>query len=623
MRDVAGPQESQTATSQTKTAIIGGGQGCRAILQLLAEGRLTALNLDVICVVDPNQNSVGMSYARELGILTTPKIEKVLEFPNLKLVIELTGSDAILAELYRIIPTGVKVIDHTFARVFWDLNNVEQDLRKQLREKVVLEERLRRDRKKLQDIINSLGDVIIVMDRDLAIEAVNAEFTKITGLGPSQITGDKCRGVVCEKLGLSKGTNKTCPAGEALKTGIWSRSILSTMQEDGEEAYYEVSAKPIVDEEGRIIRCVETFHRITEQVLLKRETKESVQRFQQFIDSAHDLILMKDLEGRYMVINPSAANLFRLEPRDFIGKTDKELFDPKLAERLREKDREVLQNRRHICHEETLVLGGTRHHLNTVRFPLLDYKGDCTGLCSISRDITAQRQLQKSLIQSEKLAALGKLAAGVAHEINNPLSGILAFVEDLLIDVDPDDPVRRDYEVILREALRCRQIVKDLLDYSRVQKPVRHPNDINLIVQRVLSIVSKQAAFRNIEFDVEPSSIARTANIDSSQMQQVILNLVMNAADAMNARGTIRISTGYIQEANEVFLAVSDHGSGIPEENLKKIFEPFFSTKGSKGNGLGLPVVSGIVERHGGRIDIQTAVSRGTTFEIRLPACEA
>jgi PAS domain S-box-containing protein len=408
-----------------------------------------------------------------------------------------------------------------------------------------------------------------------------------------------------------------------LKTGKTSRSILSTTGEHEEEAYYEVSAKPIFDEEGRIIRFVETFNRITEQVLLKRETKESVQRFQQFIDSAHDLILIKDLEGRYMVINPCAASLFQLEPRDFIGKTDKELFDPKLAYRLHTKDREVLENRRHICHEETLVLSGTKYHLNTIRFPLLDYKGDCNGLCSISRDITAQTQLQQSLIQSEKLAALGKLAAGVAHEINNPLSGILTFVEDLLIDVNTNNPVRRDYEVILREALRCRQIVKDLLDYARVQKPVRHPNDINIIVERVLSIVSNQAAFRNIEFDLKPLSSTKRANIDSSQMQQVILNLVMNAADAMDGRGTIGIFTGFNQEADEVCMTVSDHGCGIPEENLKKIYEPFFSTKGSKGNGLGLPVVLGIVERHGGKMDIKTAVGQGTTFQISLPAFNA
>ncbi len=623
MRDSIVPERIIPSSGEKlKTAIVGGGHGCKAILEMVTEGRMSTFNLEIVCVVDPNQNSAGMLFAKELGIPTISLIEDILEFQGLELVIELTGRNNIFSEIYRLVPPGIKILDHTVARVFWDLNEADQILRRQLEEKIELEKQLKRDQKQLQDIINSLGDAIIVMNQDVIIEAVNAEFIKVTGVTADQVVGQECCGLICEKLGLSREHKNSCRIRELIKTREPSREIHAGRALDGEETYYEVSAVPVFDEEGRVRRVVETFHRITEQVQLKRETQETIQRFQQFIDSTHDLIFMKDMEGRYMLISPSAAALFNLTPEAFIGKTDRNLFGKKIAEMFFKKDREIIESGNHICYEETLVLNGKRYHLNTVRFPLLDYKGDCIGVCVISRDISEQKRLQDDLIQSEKLAALGKLAAGVAHEINNPLSGILAFVEDLLVDVAPDDPVKNDYEVIRREALRCRQIVKDLLDYTRLQKSVRQPEDINQIVQRVFNIVSKQAAFRNIEFDLDLCSNIKRANIDSSQMQQVILNLVINAADAMKGEGTIKIDSSCKEKTREIELTISDQGFGIKQEDLKKIFEPFFSTKGQKGNGLGLPVVLSIVEQHGGNVKVETEYGKGTTFRIVLPASE-
>jgi len=607
---------------KTKAALIGGGHGCKAILELVVEGKLSALNLDIICVVDPNPNSIGTLFAKKLGISTTSSMETALELKGLEVVIELTGDDNILSELYHYIPPGVKIIDHSFARIFWDLNEAEQSLRQQLLEKTKLEKKLKRDRKQLQDIINSIGDAVIVMDQDLTIEAVNAEFSKITGLNPAQVVGHKCEGILCDEAVSRNRGERPCPVKDTKRTGQSTRVIHSTTDENGKEAYFEVTANPIFNEDGELSRFVETFHRITEQVRLKRETQESERRFRQFIDSAHDLITIKDQEGRYLVINPSAAALFNKNPEGFIGKSDKELFDPGMAEMFFKKDQEVLQHHRYFCHEETLVLNGQEHHLNSVRFPLLDYKGDSIGSCCISRDVTNQKRLQRSLIHSEKLAALGKLAAGVAHEINTPLTGILTFIEELLIDTLPDNPLKKDYEVIQREALRCRRIVRDLLDYARMQKPVRHPQDINKLVQVVLNMVSKQADLRNIEFDTDLFSNLKKASIDSTQMQQVLLNLVMNAAESMEGKGLIRVATWHDDNVRKVFLAISDQGCGISPKNLKKIYEPFFSTKGAKGNGLGLPVVLSIVEQHGGSIDIKTAFGKGTTFQICLPACE-
>jgi len=534
----------------------------------------------------------------------------------------LTGSDRILAELYRIIPPGIKVIDHAFARVFWDLNKVERSLRNQLKEKTELEEKLKRDQKRLQDIINSLGDAVIVMNREMIIEAVNAEYAAMTGIPEDSVLGQRCGGQACGRGDPGTGKDNPCLFEEVIREGKPRRCLHIVGGAEGRESYYEVSATPLFDADGDLVRVVETFHRVTEQVRLKRETKESAQRFRQFIDSAHDLIIMKDLEGRYLVINRRAARLFDRSPEECIGKTDRELFGPRMGEMFSRRDREVIESRQHISRKEVLELGENKRYLDTFRFPLLDYKGDCRGVCSISRDVTEQRSLERGLIESAKFAALGKLAAGVAHEINNPLSGILSFIEDLLQDVEDGDPRKRDYEVILREALRCRRIVRDLLDYARLQKPVRCPVQINDVVRRVLNMVSNQAAFRNIELSMDLSSPMRPVNIDSGQMQQVLLNLVINAVDAMNGKGRVAVATRYLGAPRKVLVSVSDHGCGIPAGNLGRIFEPFFSTKGPQGNGLGLTVVTSIVEQHGGKVDIDTELGRGTTFRISLPVSE-
>jgi len=231
--------KTRGAGRKLRTAIIGGGQGCKAVLELVVEGRMSTFNLEILCVVDPNPRSPGIVYAQELGIFTSTVMKKILEFKALDLIIELTGSDQILAEIYRFIPSGTRVLDHTVARVFWDLNEADQNLRKQLQEKIELEEQLKRDRKQLQDIINSLGDAIIVMDQGFIIEAVNAEFIKNTGLASDQVIGRECCEVLREKFGSVWGYDSQCLVKEVIKTGKTRREIREGVGHRGEEIYYE------------------------------------------------------------------------------------------------------------------------------------------------------------------------------------------------------------------------------------------------------------------------------------------------------------------------------------------------------------------------------------------------
>ena len=228
------------------------------------------------------------------------------------------------------------------------------------------------------------------------------------------------------------------------------------------------------------------------------------------------------------------------------------------------------------------------------------------------------RRMQAQMIQSEKMVAIGKLAAGVAHEINNPLTGVLTNSSLMLEDMPDDHPWREDVQTIVNETLRCRKIVKGLLDFSRQTKPQRTPLDMNQVVEDVLSLVRNQTVFRSIRITYALDSKLPAVLADADQMRQVVLNIVLNAAEAMVEGGELRLSSSSDAAARTIDVVIADSGPGIPDDVRARIFEPFFTTK-KTGTGLGLAVAYGIMERHRGELLIDTARGRGTTFTIRLP----
>jgi len=229
--------------------------------------------------------------------------------------------------------------------------------------------------------------------------------------------------------------------------------------------------------------------------------------------------------------------------------------------------------------------------------------------------------MQARVAQSERLASLGMLAAGVAHEVNNPLGGILALTGLTVEEMPKDDPNRENLEEVIRQTVRCRDIVKGLLEFSRQSKGATESVDLNKVLRDTLSLIGKQALFFNVNVtcQMEPDLPAVVA--DRSQLQQVFLNILMNAVQAMRERGTIRVVTRDNAGKGFVEVAISDTGEGIPPEQIDRIFDPFFTTKDSgQGTGLGLSIAYGIVTTHGGTISVDSQVGKGSTFTIRMPA---
>ncbi len=229
--------------------------------------------------------------------------------------------------------------------------------------------------------------------------------------------------------------------------------------------------------------------------------------------------------------------------------------------------------------------------------------------------------MQARVAQSERLASLGMLAAGVAHEVNNPLGGILTLTGLTVEDMPKEDPNRENLVEVIRQTERCRDIVKGLLEFSRQSKGNREPVDVNRVLEDTLSLVGKQALFFNINVVCQLEPELPPVVADRSQIQQVFINILMNAVQAMNERGTITIVTRHNSSDHSAEVAISDTGQGIPPEQIDRIFDPFFTTKESgHGTGLGLSIAYGIVTTHGGNISVQSEVGKGSTFTIRMPA---
>jgi len=229
-------------------------------------------------------------------------------------------------------------------------------------------------------------------------------------------------------------------------------------------------------------------------------------------------------------------------------------------------------------------------------------------------------EMQAHLIQSEKLASLGKLAAGIAHEINNPLGGILIYSHLLLEDTDKNSPHYENLKKIVKETSRCKDIVKGLLEFARPKEPEMSLVNINEIVERSLSIMERQALFQNIK--IKKSYVSNLPKIvaDSAQLQQVFVNIILNAAEAMNGNGILTLSTSLNGGGTFIEIKFSDTGHGIKEEDQKRLFEPFFTTKEvGKGTGLGLAISYSIIQKHRGTIEVKSEVGKGSTFNVRLP----
>jgi PAS domain S-box-containing protein len=349
------------------------------------------------------------------------------------------------------------------------------------------------------------------------------------------------------------------------------------------------------------------------------------------IESSVDGIIAADMKGNIFVFNKGAEALTEYTAEEVIGKAPiTKIYPEGVAKEIMKKLRspEYGGVGKFIPSQLTVVnKAGEEIPIQLSATLIYDGEGKEVASVGIFTDLRPRLKIEKKLqethlqlVSSEKMASLGKLAAGIAHEINNPLGGILIYASLMAEDLPEDDTKRGDLARIVQETSRCKDIVKSLLEFARQTEHKMEPTDINRAITDGLFFLENQALFHNIKIIKKLDSFLPFVRGNASQLKQVLINIIVNAAEAMHGNGTLTITSSTSPNRKWVTLEFTDTGEGIKEENLTRIFDPFFTTKDvGKGTGLGLSTSYGIVESHGGKIRVRSKVGEGTTFTIELP----
>lgn len=257
-------------------------------------------------------------------------------------------------------------------------------------------------------------------------------------------------------------------------------------------------------------------------------------------------------------------------------------------------------------------------------YPFYNEEGELISAVMYYRDLTEELRLKQEAIQQEKMAAIGMLAGGVAHEVNNPLGGILAFTQLLLKKAEKKSEIHEDLQEIEKAATRCKRIVQDLLDFSRISKDKEKCLiSVNTLIEKVMPFVQMEIRSLNIDLQYKLGEDIPPILGVPTRLQQVVLNLLTNACHAMPRGGKLILTTWFEEKGGEVCIQIKDSGLGIPQEIQHRIFEPFFTTKDpGKGTGLGLSISYRIIKENGGHIDVDSLEGKGSTFTIRFPQAD-
>ncbi len=493
-------------------------------------------------------------------------------------------------------------------------------------ERARAEDALRRSEANLRAIFNNSLQAFLLIDPDGTIQALNSTAAEwsLRLLGRRLSEGSRIADFVPE----AEPAFRAALAGE---TRNLERRFRDT---DGSERWFETTHAPVVDEEGSIIGVCLNAQDVTTRKRAERSVRDSEARYRDLFDNASDLVCATDPDGAFIYVNRAW--------RDSIGLSDGELRRRRFLDVVHPESRE-----RYAEVVEQVLAGATLTHVElvlvTAAGPAITVEGNlsCTledgravMVRGIYRDITERKRVEDQLRRAERMQAAGRLAGGMAHEVNNMMTGVLGFGEFLLRSFDESDPRRSEVQEIIHAGSRASDVTRQLLAFTRQQ--LLHPETLNLnaVVRGVEKMLRRSLGEDHVLELKLPEEIGEI-RADRGQLEQVLVNLILNARDALRERGRVTISTARarldevyaqahagvgIPAGDYVCLAVTDAGVGMTPEIQARIFEPFFTTKPvGQGTGLGLSTVYGIVKQSNGFIWCYSEPGEGTTFKIYLP----
>ncbi|MCL6622657.1 MAG: PAS domain-containing protein [Syntrophobacterales bacterium] len=625
-----------------KLGLVGAGKAGYEVLEHLTRDERYRGRLRIIGVADPNPEAPGLRLARELGLPTYSDCMPLLAAEP-DLILELTGDAEVRDRILQAKGPATQIIDHVKARLFWDLLKREEE---RLRQKVAQELRLAGQRSHFQRIFDHLPDPVIVLRSDYMVEEANRPFLQRFRKSPEEVIGHPCYEVFhhfdepCDRKGM------TCPLHRVLETHETAQVLQTSRNPDGTVRYDEITMSPLTAPGWRRPRVIEVIKDVTERKKLEAELRHSEQRAKDFllrtikdkifletiVNGIADHMMVIDLDYRIIEVNRALLEMVGKKKEQVVGRHCYEISHhlqepcqlpdhPCPLKEAVQSDRAASATHVHFDRE------GRERYYHVVCHPLKDESGRVVQVVDLSRDITQEVMGRMRSLHEDKMASLGKLAASVVHEINNPLTGILNFIklmqatmdQGTLTEADLAD-FRRYLDVVYQETQRVSRTLANLLTFSRKTKPEARPLDLNAVLEAALSLVSYQLRLQGITVERRYAPDLAPVLADKGQMTQVFLNLFLNAIDAMPEGGTLTLTTRNTRR-REVEVKVTDTGKGIPKEHISQIFEPFFTTKkAASGAGLGLSVVYGIIRDHKGIIKVDSVVGKGSTFTLRLPA---
>lgn len=356
------------------------------------------------------------------------------------------------------------------------------------------------------------------------------------------------------------------------------------------------------------------------------ELKKSENLYRSLIEHANDIIFTVNRNGEIISVNQAGRSFFKKTGEEILGRNIGEIcFNEDSASIQFTAIDEVFKTQMSKQITYPVTINGNEYWLSTNFSGLLDEKGEVFAVLGIARDFTERKKIEGHMYHTEKLASLGTLSAGVAHEINNPLAIILGFADLLAEKVPPDSEFYEILKTMEKQGMNAKRVVESLLTFARFTEHKEEDVDINKNIEEVLVVVGNTISLNKIAINRELSESLPTVKGDPRELQQVFLNIINNAISAMKGGGILTIVTRMINEGQNVEIGISDTGCGIKKEHRTRIFDPLFTTKKvGEGTGLGLSVSYGIITKHGGNITFKTKTEEesgvtGTTFIITLP----
>ena len=461
-------------------------------------------------------------------------------------------------------------------------------------------------------VLETASDAIVITDRERRVSFTNPAADAMFGV-PSAMGMPVSAFVPPEILDRVRAYEDRAFAGEP------QRYEAVVLCGPGIRRHVSVSTAPLRDGD-EIVGVVASLRDITDERRARDAAAESEARYTRLVESASDAIFTVDAQGVLTSVNRAMERAVGKRRLNLLGTRFVHVLDPHDREAADALMAEVIEGQR--CRGEFRYLAGdgSVRHCSIMATPIIE-SGSVTGALGIVRDVTDEKRLTEQLVQQEKLAAVGQLVSGVAHELNNPLAGVMAFAQLLLAMPQPDPEQRRAIESIHQESKRAAKIVSNLLTFARQHQPERTLADINRVVTDTVELRRYAIGVEQIDLELRLDPALPLTWADPFQLQQVILNLVTNAEHALGSwEGEKKLVVATERCGDMLQVRVSDSGPGIAAPDLPRIFNPFFTTKPvGQGTGLGLSISDGIVREHGGRISVVSSLGSGTTFTIELP----